>query len=260
MSARPTRDAPPNMTDYDGERAHFRLDVRTRFIYVLDVLEGRAGRVPDTLALLSLDGDGAVAARHTFEEMAVESRRMAHALRGLGVGKGDPVFVMLPRIPEWYIVTLGAIRIGAIPMPATTQLTERDIAYRIGRADAVAAVTTTEGAARVDAVRDELPSLRHTIVVGEQPSAGWQRLGPVLEQSSSDATAPDVTAADDPMLLYFTSGTVAYPKMVMHTQGSYGIGHTITARYWQDLKPGDVHWTVSDTGWAKAAWGKLFGQ
>src|SRR5207244_9007921 len=99
-----------------------------------------------------------------------------------------------------------------------------------------------------------------TIVVGEPPSADWQPFGPLLERASSDPTALDVTAADDPMLLYFTSGTVAYPKMVMHTQASYGIGQTITARYWQDLKPGDVHWTVSDTGWAKAAWGKLFGQ
>ena len=248
------------MTDYDAERARFRLDVPARFNFTLDVLERRASAAPDGLALLSLDAAGDVSARHTWAELARETRRMAHALTALGVRQGDPIFVMLPRIPEWYVVALGAIRIGAVPMPGTNLLTGRDIEHRIARAEAVAAVTDAEGAAKVDSVRDNLPGLRHSIVVGEPPSAHWTPLRSLLEPASTDPTAADPTAADDPMLLYFTSGTVSYPKMVMHTQASYGIGHTITARYWQDLREGDVHWTVSDMGWAKAAWGKLFGQ
>jgi acetyl-CoA synthetase len=256
---RPGRDAAPNMTDYEAERASFRLDVPERFNFVHDVLERRAAATPDGLALLSLDAAGAVSARHTWAEMAKESRRMGHALTAQGVGKGDPVFLMLPRIPEWYVAALGAIRIGAIPMPGTNLLTAKDIAYRIERAGAVAAITDSDGAARVDGAGD-LPTLRQRVVVGESPSSGWTQLSALLEPASTDPTPADPTAASDPMLLYFTSGTVSYPKMVMHTQASYGIGHTITARYWQDLREGDVHWTISDMGWAKAAWGKLFGQ
>ena len=248
------------MTDYEAERARFRLDVPARFNFTLDVLERRAETSPDGLALLSLDGAGAVSARHTWSELARESRRMAHALMALGVGKGDPLFVMLPRIPEWYTVALGAIRIGAIPMPGTSLLTGKDIKHRIERAGAVAAFTDPEGAGRIDTVRDDLETLRHTVVVGEAPSDRWTSLADLLAPASADPTPTDPTASDDPMLLYFTSGTVSYPKMVMHTQASYGLGHTITARYWQDLREGDVHWTISDMGWAKAAWGKLFGQ
>jgi len=248
------------MTDYEAERAGFRLEVPSRYNVVLDVIGGRAAQDPDGMALLSLDDKGTVVARHTWRDLDSQTRRMAHALTALGIGKGDPVFVMLPRVPEWYVVTLGAIRIGALPMPGTPQLTDRDAAYRIQKADAVAAVTDSAGAAKIDAVRDELPSLRRLICVGDPPSSGWERLDALLEQASADPTSPDPTAATDPLLLYFTSGTVSYPKMVLHTHASYGIGHRITAKYWQDLKPGDLHWTVSDTGWAKAAWGKLFGQ
>jgi len=257
---RPGRDAIPNMTDYEAERAAFRLEAPERFNFVLDVLEKRAAATPDGLALMALDAAGAETARYSWAQMARETRRMGNALTGLGVKKGDPLFIMLPRVPEWYVAALGAIRIGAVPMPGTNLLTGKDIEYRIQRADAVAAITDSEGAAKVDSVADILPTLRHKIVVGESPSNGWTPLARLLETGSPDPTAPDPTAANDPMLLYFTSGTVSYPKMVMHTQASYGIGHTITARYWQDLREGDVHWTVSDMGWAKAAWGKLFGQ
>jgi acetyl-CoA synthetase len=257
---RPGRDAPPNMTDYEAERAGFRLDVPDRFNFVLDVLEKRAKTTPDGLALLALDAGGAETARYSWAEMARESRRMGNALLGLGVKKGDPLFIMLPRIPQWYVAALGAIRIGAIPMPGTNLLTGKDIEHRIQRADAVAAIVDSEGAAKVDSVAGNLPTLQHRIVCGEAPSDGWTPIDRLIETGSADPTPGDPTAAADPMLLYFTSGTVSYPKMVMHTQASYGIGHAITARYWQDLREGDVHWTISDMGWAKAAWGKLFGQ
>jgi acetyl-CoA synthetase len=257
---RPGRDVTPNMTDYEAERAAFRMEVPGRFNFVLDVLERRAAATPDGLCLLALDSAGAETGRYTWASMAQETRRMGNALLGLGMQKGDPLFIMLPRIPQWYVAALGAIRIGAIPMPGTNLLTGKDIEYRIQRADAVAAVTDSEGAAKLDSVAGNLPTLRHKIVVGQSPSNGWTPIDRLLETGSPDPTPPDPTAAHDPMLLYFTSGTVSYPKMVMHTQASYGIGHTITARYWQDLREGDVSWALSDMGWAKAAWGKLFGQ
>jgi acyl-coenzyme A synthetase/AMP-(fatty) acid ligase len=260
VKARPGRDAAPNMTDYEAERAHFRADVPQRFNFVLDVLERQAAAGPDRPALLSLDAAGGVTSRQSYADLCRESRRMAHAYTALGVRSGDPVFVMLPRISQWYTAVLGAIRIGAIAMPAPTMLTSRDVRYRIERSGAVCAVVDADGAAKVDAVRGELPTLRTDIVVGEAPSATWRTLDGLLADASDGETAADPTAATDPMLVYFTSGTVAYPKMVLHPQ-SYAIGHAaITARYWQDLRAEDVHWTISDTGWAKAAWGKLFGQ
>ncbi len=163
---------------------------------------------------------------------------------------------MLQRVPEWYDVRLGCFRIGAIPMPGTPLLTERDIEFRTV-SDAVAAITDVEGAARVDAVRDSCPSLKHLVVVGGN-AAGWTRLH---DPATAGAGEADVeTRAGDLLLIYFTSGTVVFPKMVLHTQARYGIGHEITARFWQDLNSNDLRWTFSDTGWAKTAWGKLFGQ
>lgn len=257
---RPGRDAVPNMTDYDAERARFRWEVPQRFNAVLDILERRAQQSPDELALVTLRRDGGVTASYTFRELNLASRRMGHALAGIGVGKGERIFVMLPRIAEWYVALLGAIRIGAVPVPGTPQLTSRDIEYRVDRAEAVAVITDGEGAVKVDKLTDRLPTLAHRIVVGSAPSAGWHTMDGLLARASDGPTPTDPTAADDMMLIYFTSGTVSYPKMVAHTQASFGLGHQVTARYWQDLRPGDLHWTLSDTGWAKAAWSKLFGQ
>lgn len=261
MPTRPGRDAPPNLTKYAEERRrHDLLPVPERFNYVGDTLDAQARARPRDLALLSLGPGGGVVAEDTFGTMAAAVARSANALAALGIGRGDRIFVMLPRVPEWYHVVLGAIRLGAVPMPATVQLTGRDIRYRVERAGAVAAVADESGAARVDQVVDQLPTLRHRIVVGEAPSPGWLPLEGLVARAPTSAGPVAPTSSSDPMLLYFTSGTVAYPKMVLHTQASYGIGHQLTARYWQDLRPGDLHWTISDTGWAKAAWGKLFGQ
>ena len=262
MQPRPGREAPPNLTDYAAERAAFALEVPERFNPVVHLLESWALEEPEATALVSLDGAGAEVARHSVYQLVDQARRAAHAFTTLGIAKGDRVFVMLPRTPAWYVAVLGLIRIGAVPMPGPNLLTARDIAYRLGRAEAVGVVTDLGGAAKVAEVAAELPTVRHRICWagdGAHP-VGWHALDALLASSDGRDLPADPTAADDPMLIYFTSGTVAYPKMVLHTQASYGLGHVITARYWHDLRPGDVHWTVSDTGWAKAAWGKLFGQ
>src|SRR5262249_11998941 len=150
---------------------------------------------------------------------------------------------------------LGLIRIGAIPMPSPNQLTARDVRYRLERSGSGAIVTDEAGAAKVEELEAPPP-----------PRLGWgmQALGgrrdgrPDRErrmEEVGDGDPPaDPTAAEDPMLFFFTSGTVSYPKMVVHAQ-SYTLGHIRTARFWHDLRPGDVHWTIADTGWAKAAWG-----
>ncbi|MGZ8605612.1 MAG: AMP-binding protein, partial [Actinomycetota bacterium] len=251
---------PPNMTDYEVTRRTFRLEVPERFNYARDVVDARAAATPGALALLAAGPDGAVTARFTFGDLARASNRAANALAAHGIGAGDPVFVMLPRIPEWHVALLACIKLGAVPMPGTTLLTSRDIAYRIGAAEAVVVITDAEGAAKVDAVREELPSLKSPICVGGgRPGGHWLDWHEFVASGSDAAPDAQPTRADDPMLIYFTSGTTGYPKMVLHTQASYGIGHEITARFWQDLQPGDLHWTFADTGWAKAAWGLLFG-
>ncbi len=253
-------DVSPNMIDYDETRRTFRLAVPELFNYSRDVVDAWAAREPARLALVAVDASGSNVRRLTFADMSLASNRAANFLAAQGIRKGEGVFVMLPRGPEWYEVLLGCIKLGAVPMPGTQLLTSRDIAYRIGRAEAVAAVTDGEGAPKVEEARAKCPSLRTLVAIGDRPGGDWLSWSEGVERASGAAPGPEPTRADDPMLVYFTSGTTGYPKMVLHTQASYGIGHDVTARFWQDLHPGDLHWTFSDTGWAKAAWGKLFGQ
>ena len=250
-----------NMTDYDEARRTFRLVVPEDFNYTRDVVEAWAKREPEKIALVAVDPHGENRRELSFKDLWRASNRVANALHGLGIGAGERAFVMLPRVPQWYEVLLGMFRQGAVPMPATILCTPRDIEYRVNRSEATVAVTDAEGATKVEEVLERCPTLKHLIVVdGEPPSGSWMTYRSFLEQASDAEPDGRPTSKNDPLLIYFTSGTVAYPKMVLHTHASCGAGHEITARFWQDLTPADLHWTISDTGWAKAAWGKLFGQ
>ena len=259
--SRPDRSAPPRMTSYEEEFASFRIDVPERFNPVVDIVERWASEEPDAEALLSLDGQGEVIAAHTAAELTRDGRRAARALQSLGVRKDDPVFIMLPRVPAWYLAVLGCVRLGAIPMPGPNLLTPRDIEYRIGRGEAAAAIVSSEGAEKIDQIEAELPTLKHRVewTADGGTRAGWHDFDAICEEAGDGTLPDDPTAADDPHVIFFTSGTVSYPKMVVHDQ-SYAPGHIRTARFWHDLRAGDRHWTVTDTGWAKAAWGSLFGQ
>ena len=247
-----------NMPDYEFAYNNDRLDVPEFFNFGLDVVDKWA-EDRTKLALISVDSTGENVQHHSFWDLKILSNKYANALRDRGVKKGDRVFIMLPRIPEWYVVMLGLIKLGALPMPGTTLLTSKDIEYRINTAEAVMAITDGENAEKIDEAAGGCPTLQHLVVVGAGRK-GWVSFEEEMAEASSVLDDPEPTRSDDPLLIYFTSGTVGYPKMVLHTQASYGIGHIISAKYWHDLTATDLMWTLSDTGWAKAAYGKLFGQ
>src|SRR6266511_517000 len=150
------RDLPPNMTDYPATRASFRLEVPEVYNYARDVVDRWASRESGKLALLAVGPDGGNPRRYSFADLAASSNRAANFLAARGVRKGDRVFVMLPRIPDWYDVMLGCIKLGALPMPGTTLLTARDIAYRLERAGATAAITDAQNASKVDVAAEPL--------------------------------------------------------------------------------------------------------
>ena len=194
----PGRDAAPRLTSYEEERARYRVTVPERFNPVLDIVEAWAADAPDDLALVSLGPQGETVAEQTVADIAADSRRVANALAGLGVRPGDPVFIMLPRVPAWYAAMLGVIRIGAVAMPGTNQLTSRDISYRIRAAEAVAVITSADGVGKVDAIEEDLPSVRERIAWDAGPHDGWHdldaiagdHLRPFIGATASAGSAP----------------------------------------------------------------------
>jgi len=229
------------------------MAVPERFNFVADTFERWRS---DRLAILWLDDAGGER-RYSWTELSADVDRVANVLRASGVRKGDRVFIQVGRVPEWWQTMLACLKIGAIAMPGTVMLTPKDIAYRISLSEPVAVVTEAAYAPRFDEVRDKAPSVKAYLAIGGALPK-WTDLRAERERASATAKA-EATLANDPALLYFTSGTTGYPKMVMHTQASYGVGHTVTAKYWIGLTPDDLHWNISDTGWAKAAWSSLFG-
>lgn len=242
--------------DYDRLRESFRWQCPDEFNFGFDVVDRWAESRPDAIALLSVTPEGERII--SFAELRERTSQVADALANFGLKPGDRVLVMLPRIVEWWETMVGLLKAGLVSMPGTTLLTPKDIAYRITSADVAAVFTDIEGADKVDAITDDLPTLRERIVVGDVSRDSWHSYAQIVEAASPEIKPID-TRADDPAIMYFTSGTTGHPKMVLHTQASYGVGHTTTGRYWLDLQPDDLHWNVSDTGWAKAAWSSLFG-
>jgi len=249
------------MTDYEAERRNFELEVPEYFNFATDVI-GQWASDPNKLAMLWVGQHGEEALL-TFAYFAERSSRAANAFADLGITKGDTVLVMLPRVPEWWESILGLMKLGAIPIPCTTLLTPKDIQFRAEVAEACAFITDREGAPKFDQVRAQCPTVKFTILA-DRPGVdtaslpGWISYQQITVAASPEFTGPK-TRSDDPCLVYFTSGTVGYPKMVLHTQASYPIGHTITGKYWLDLHEGDLLWNLSETGWAKFAWSNLFG-
>ncbi len=243
-----------NMKNYEETYRSFNLDVPEYFNWVKDEFD-RWGRDPDKLALWVVDDFGREQ-KYTFAELTKMSCKLANFMSAQGIKAGDKVILVLGRLPAWWLTLLACLRAGIIVSPGTMQLTPKDMEYRFESSGAVAVIVDEETAAKVDAVAGMCPSLRTKIVVGKRD--GWLSFEDELAKYPDSFEAVN-TRADDNALLYFTSGTTGLPKMTVHTQASYGIGHRTTGKFWLDLTPEDLHWNLSDTGWAKAAWSSFFG-
>jgi acetyl-CoA synthetase/medium-chain acyl-CoA synthetase len=195
-------------------------------------------------------------ARYTFWDLKVATNRCMNALAGLGVVRGDPVMVMLPRVPAWQVAIIGALKLGALVIPCTASLRAKDIRYRAEHSGARAIITAVERVPEVDAALAQGAGLPIRVALGGAP-VGWHDFERLLEQASPRAV-PARTRASEPALCFYTSGTTKDPKAVLHAH-AYAFAHRYTGEYWLDLERTDLHWTTSDTGWAKAAYGVLFG-
>jgi acetyl-CoA synthetase len=234
--------------DCEGARREFRWPVFEQFNWVQDYFEVIAAG-NDATALRLVDDAGGDRSL-SFAAMAQRAAQVAAFLAACGIGRGDRILVMLPNCVELWEVMLAAIRLGAVIIPATTLLEREDLRDRLERGRVSMVVTETTLTPRFDG----LAGAPLRIATGE-PVKGWIPFKHSLDVPASVAPAP--TRADDLLLLYFTSGTTARPKLVAHTHVSYPVGH-LSTMYWLGLKPGDVHLNLSSPGWAKHAWSSLF--
>ena len=220
------------------------------FNFVADVVERWGAERPEATGLWWVDAATGREEKYSFRDLARKGRQAANSFRAAGVRAGDRVLIMMPRLPQWWLAMLGLIRLGAVPVPSTTLLTPRELNYRLTTAQVSAVVTDSKGALKLDGFEGQ------RFVVGGGYS-GWIDWDRTMQNASAEFSG-EPTLSDDPGIIYFTSATTGEPKMVLHTQASYGLAHQLTAKLWLDLQPTDVHWNLSDLGWAKAAWSSFY--
>ena len=237
------------------------------FNFAYDVMDEWAKEAPEKLALLWTNDEGAEI-RTTFAQLKEQSDQAAAYLQSLGIGKGDPVMLILKRRYEWWLCMLALCKLGAVVIPATHMLTKHDIVYRNTRADVKAIICVDDDyvTKQIQAAMPESPTVKTLIAVNE---AAQGKSNPVPEgfhdwesewQKAPKFVRPEhVNDNEDTMIMYFTSGTSGEPKMVAHDY-LYAMGHLTTGVFWHNLKPHSLHLTVADTGWGKAVWGKFYGQ
>jgi len=239
---------------------NYDIIVPKNFNFAYDVADEWASTHPDKRALCWTNDKGA----HrdlTFGELKMLSDRTASFFQSIGIGRGDKVMLILKRSIEFWQTILALHKIGAIAIPATHLLTDKDLVYRNNAADIKAIVATEDDnlTTHVNLAMAKSPSVQHRIMVGENIPTGWIDFHQGVKEAAPFVRPPQVNTNGDIMILYFTSGTTGQPKMVIH-DFTYPLGHITTAKYWHNLHENSIHLTVADTGWAKAVWGKLYGQ
>ena len=249
-------------TSYQDFAANYKVQVPENFNFAFDVVDEIALKTPEKVAMVWCNDLGEERV-FTFAEMKKYSDKAANFFHSAGIRKGDPVMVILKRRFEFWFCTLALNKIGAITIPATHLLSAKDIVYRNNAADIkmIVCVPEAEVIQHVEAAEAKSPMFKVKALIGEDRD-GWLNFNSGMESSSEKFVRPTgdlATKNDDIMLLYFTSGTTGMPKMVNHNY-IYPLGHILTAKYWQNVQDNGLHFTVADTGWAKSAWGKLYGQ
>ena len=247
-------------TEEDGRLTKIQFQNEEKFNFAFDVVDALGTQKPDKLAMLHISED-MTERRFTFKDVMKESARCANYFKSLGIQRGDRVMLVLKRHYQYWFAILGLHKLGAVAIPATNQLLEKDFTYRFQAGNVKAILCTADGdvADAVDAAALKSPVLEHKILVGGSRE-GWHNFDEEYTMYSSHyARNEDAPCGSDPMLMFFTSGTSGYPKLAAHNY-KYPLGHFITAKYWHRVNPEGLHLTISDTGWAKASWGKLYGQ
>ncbi|XP_043350251.1 acyl-coenzyme A synthetase ACSM3, mitochondrial-like isoform X2 [Dermochelys coriacea] len=252
--------APQNISGNESPSIYKELP--EHFNFASDVLDKwsqmeKNGERASSIPALWWVGDQGNEVRWGFEELGFLSRKAANVLSdACGLKKEDRVIVMLPRIPEWWLITVGCMRTGIIYIPATIQLTANDILYRLQASKAKCIITNDTLAPAVDSVVSKCQFLKTRLMVSEGSRDGWMDFKELLKAARGDHDTVK-TKSQEAMTVYFTSGTTGYPKMVEHSHSSFGIGMTSTGRLWLDLNPSDILWGLSDPGWVKFAYGSF---
>ncbi len=248
------------VVDENGALQKITFKNEDQFNFAFDVVDALAKRDPNKLAMLHISKD-MTERRFTFNDMKRASGQAANYFKSLGIKKGDRVMLVLKRHYQFWFAILGLHKLGAIAIPATNQLVKHDLEYRFNAAEVSAILCTADGdvAHQVDLAAAEAPSLKTKILVGGTRE-GWRSFDEEFPLFSAHFyRTEDTPCGDDPMIMFFTSGTTGYPKIASHSY-KYALGHYITAKYWHGVCEDGLHFTISDTGWGKALWGKLYGQ
>jgi len=257
-----------DFTSYKDFMDNFEITVPGDFNFGFDIVDEWAKKEPDKLALMWCDDHGGER-RFTFDDLSRLSNRAVNYFKTLEIGKGDVVMCVLRQRYEYWITAIALCKLGAVIIPATMQLTSKDIVYRANAAKIKAVVCYSDAddfiASQVEQALPECPTIKTRIIAPDKRD-GWL---PFIDISTETAncdtdifprpSGDDSVCSTDPMLIYFTSGTTGMPKMVLH-DFSHPLGHIVTAKYWQQVRENKLHNSMSDSGWAKFGWGKIYGQ
>ena len=249
------------LEDERGCLQHIRFKDDDHFNFAFDVVDAIAAKYPEKLALLHVS-DHMTERRFTFKDISETANQIANYFLSLGIGRGDKVMLVMKRHYQFWPTILALHKIGAVVIPAVSQLLQHDFSYRFKAADVKALVCTADGdvAHQAELAMEELGATGIIKMLVNGDREGWRSFDrEYVGFTRVFGRRPDSPCGSDPMLMFFTSGTTGYPKMALHSY-KYALGHYVTAKYWHQVERDGLHFTISETGWAKASWGKLYGQ
>lgn len=247
---------------YEDFKENYKVNVPENFNFGFDIVDEWAKQEPEKMALVWCDDDGNEK-RFTFTDISKLSNQTANYFKSIGVKKGTVVMLILRRRWEYWICATALHKIGAVLIPGSLQLAKKDLIYRGNSAEihTIVCVDDPYVIEQVEAAEKDVKSIVNKIIVGQKRD-GWRNFSDEAYTFSDEFSRPtgdDATKAEDIALVYFTSGTTGNPKMVQHNH-THPLGHIVTAKYWQQVQENKLHMSVSDSGWAKFGWGKIYGQ